>query len=116
MQGSTNTPSKIFLVNWLAKVTDDSVRQSAGPVNVIGVGSNENRRNRAARLNEMSMEFEPSHGRHVDVSDQASCFNETRGREEIGGRWESLDAVPQRPYEPSHGIAKGLIILNDREQ
>jgi hypothetical protein len=113
MEGSTNTPSEIFLVSWLAKVTDDAVRQSAGPVNVIGVGSNEDCRNRVARLNETSVEFEPSHGRHVDVSDQAGRFNETRGCEEIGGRWESLDAVPQRPYEPSHRIAKGLIVLND---
>jgi hypothetical protein len=26
---------------------------------------------------------------------------------------EGLDAVAQRPHEPSHGIAKGWIILND---
>jgi hypothetical protein len=71
---------------------------------------------RVARVDEVSVQFEPGHRRHMDVSDQAGCFDETRGSEEIGCRRESLDAVPQRSHEPSHGIAKVLIILDDRDQ
>jgi hypothetical protein len=52
----------------------------------------------------------------MDVSDQAGRFDEMRGCEEIGWRRERLDAVAQRPDEPSHRVAKELIILNDRDQ
>ena len=110
------TPCQNHLINWLAKVTNDPVFQGAGPVNVIRIGRHEDRRNRIPRLNEVSAEFDPGHGRHVDISDQAGRFKETRGCKEIDGRWESFDAISQRPYEPSHGFARGLIILDDREQ
>jgi hypothetical protein len=52
----------------------------------------------------------------MDVSDQAGRFDEMRGCEEIGWRRERLDAVAQRPDQPSHRPAKELIILNDRDQ
>jgi hypothetical protein len=52
----------------------------------------------------------------MDVSYQASRFDETRGCEKIGCRGESLDGVPQRPHEPSHGLAKEPIIFDDRHQ
>ena len=115
-ESSMNTPSEIFLVNRLAQVADDSVREGAGPVNVIGVGSNEDGRNRVPRFDEVSVEFDPGHPGHMDVSDKAGRFDETRRREEIGSRRVSLDIVAQGSHEPSHGIAKGRIVLNDRYQ
>jgi hypothetical protein len=42
------TPYQIPLINWLVKVTNDPVVQGASPVNVIGLGSNEDRRNGVA--------------------------------------------------------------------
>src|SRR5258708_35341246 len=76
-ESSMNTPSEIFLVNRLAQVADDSVRQGTGPVKTIGVGSNEDCRNREPRFDEVSVEFAPGHPRHMDVSDQAGRFHET---------------------------------------
>jgi hypothetical protein len=52
----------------------------------------------------------------MDVSDQAGRFDEMRGYEKIGWRRERLDAVAQRPDEPSHRLAKEPIVLNDRDQ
>src|SRR6202030_2440365 len=43
-------------------------------------------------------EFDPAHHRHMDVGDQAGRFGETRGCEEIGRRWKSLDGIAQRPH------------------
>jgi len=106
----------MLFINRLTKVTDDPVIKGAGPVNIIGVGSHEDCRNRVARSHEASVEFAPGHRRHVDVGDQAGRFGETRGCEEIGRRWKSLDGIAQRPHEPSHGIAKEPIIFNDRNQ
>ena len=116
MKRSTNTTSEILLVNWLAQVADDPIRQGAGPVNVVGVGSNEDCRNRVPRFDEVSVEFDAGHHRHMDVSDQAGRIAEMTGCEEIRRRCEDLDTVAQRPHESSHGIAKGRIVLNDRDQ
>src|SRR5712691_1638333 len=106
----------MLLVKWLTKVTNDSIVQGASPVNVIGVGSNEDCRNGVPHLYEMLVEFDPGHRRHVDVGDQASRFDETRRCEEIGCRRKSLDGVTQRPHEPSHGLAKEPIIFDNRNQ
>jgi hypothetical protein len=69
-----------------------------------------------SRIDEVFVELDSGHRGHMDVSDQAGGFDETRGCEEIACRRESLDRVAQRPQEPSHGLAKVLIILNDRDQ
>jgi hypothetical protein len=116
MESRMKTPYQIPFIKWFVNVTNDPIVQGAGPVNVIRVGRHEDRRNRVPRLDEVSVEIDPSHGRHMNVSDQAGRLNETRGCEKIGCRREGLDAVAQRPHEPSHGIAKGWIILNDRDQ
>jgi signal transduction histidine kinase len=104
------------LVNGLSKVADDSIAERAGPVGVVGVGSDEDRRNPVSGTDEVFVELDSGHRRHMDVSDQAGGFGETRGCEEIGSRRESLDAVAQRPHEPSHRLAKQLVVLDQRDQ
>jgi hypothetical protein len=106
----------MVFINRLTKVANDPIVQGASPVKVIGVGSNEDGRNGVPDFDEISVELDSGHRGHMDVGDQAGRFDETRGCEEIGCRREGLDAVAQRPHEPSHGIAKGWIILNDRDQ
>ena len=104
------------IVNGLSKTADDPIGERAGPVGVVGVGSDEDRRNRVSGIDEMSVEVDSGHSRHLDVGDQAGGLNHPMGCEEIGGRPESLDGVAQRPHEPSHGLAKELIIIDDRHQ
>jgi hypothetical protein len=115
MESRMKTPYKIPLVNWLTKVTNDPIVKGAGAgaVNVVGVGSNEDRRNGVPDFNEVSVELDSGHRRHMDVGDQASGFDETRGYEEIGRGGERLDGEAQRSHEPSHGLAKEPIVLND---
>ena len=76
----------MLFINRLAKVADDPIVQGADPVNIIGVGSHEDCRNRAPCIDEVSVEFDSGHRRHLDVSDQAGRFDETRRGEEIGCR------------------------------
>src|SRR6266511_175275 len=95
LESRTKPPYQMLLIHRLTKVTNDPIVQGAGAVNVVGVGSNENCRNRVARSDEASVEFAPGHRRHMDVSDQAGRFGETRGCEEIGRRWKSLDGIAQ---------------------
>src|SRR5262249_8348375 len=107
------TPFQLLFINRLAKVTKNPIVQDASSVNLIGVSSDEDCRNRAPCFNEMLVELDPGHRRHMDISDQASRFTKTRRCEEIGCRRKSLDGVAQRPHEPSHRVAKELIIFND---
>ncbi len=67
-------------------------------------------------FDEVSVEFDSGHRGHMDVGDQASRFDETRGCEEIGRGGESFDGEAQGPHKPSHGLAKEPIVLNDRDQ
>jgi len=106
----------MLFVNWLAQVAHDPVVQGASPVNIIGESGHENCRDRVARVEQVSLELLPRHGRHVDVGDQAGCFGEARGREKFGGRRKHLDRIAQRSHEPTHGLTKGPIIFNDRNQ
>ena len=62
-------PFQMLFIDRLAKVADDPIVQGADPVNIIGVGSHENCRNRAPRLAEVSVEFDSGHRRHVYVGD-----------------------------------------------
>jgi hypothetical protein len=107
---------EMLLIDWLAKVTNDSIVQGMGTVSVIGVGSHEDRRNRSPRSDEVSVELDPGHRRHMDIGDQAGRFCDTTGCEEIRCRWESLDGIAQRPHEPFHGLAKVSVILDDADQ
>jgi hypothetical protein len=82
-------------------------------VNVVGVSSDEDRRNPETRLDEALIELEPGHCWHVDISDQAGGFGETRRCEEMGCRWKNCDIVAKRSHEPPHGFAEELIVLDD---
>src|SRR5712664_2690203 len=113
MEGRTKTPYQIVLINRLTKVANNAVVQGARPINVIGIGSNEDGRNLGPGVDEVSAELDSAHRRHMDISDQAGRFDETRRRQEIARGGETFDGVPQGPYEPSHGLAKEPIILND---
>ena len=69
----------MLFINRLAKVADDPIVQGSDPVDIIGVGSHEDCRNREARSDEASVEFDSGHRRHVYVGDEAGRFGETGG-------------------------------------
>ena len=112
----TEALQQTHLVNGLAKVADDPIRERAELLDVVGVGGDEDRRNRVSGIGEVSIEVDSRHSRHLDVSDQAGGISEAMRREEIGGRPESLDSVAQRPHESPHGLAKELVVIDDRHQ
>ena len=85
----------MLFINWLAKVADDPIVQGADPVNIIGVGSHEDCRNRAPCIDEVSVEFDSVHRRHVYVGDYAGCFGETGRCEEFGRRCKGLGGIGQ---------------------
>jgi len=106
----------MLVIHRLTQVTRDAVVQRASPVNVIGECSHEDGRNRLARIDKTSVEFDPGHDRHLNVGDQAGCFDETRGPEKFGCRRENVGRVAQRSHEPARGLTTKAIIIDDRNQ
>jgi hypothetical protein len=106
----------MVLIHRLTQVTQDPIVQGASPVGIIGKGRHEDCRYRVTHVDEASIELEPGHGRHMDVGDQAGCFGKPRGGEKIRCRRENVDRITQRSHEPTHGLAKELIIFDDRNQ
>jgi len=104
------------MIHRLLKIADDSVLQSTGADVLIGVGRHQDRRNCVTGIDEVPVELDAAHARHLDISDEAACFGDTRRCEEIGCRRKDLDSISQRSHEPSHGFAKELVILDDRDQ
>ena len=103
----------MLIIHGFAKVTKHSILQGAVSSGVIRIGSDENRWNHVAPIDEMSVELNPAHSRHLNVSDQARRFGDERGFQEIGGRGKRLDRVTLHRHELLHGLAKGLIVLDD---
>jgi hypothetical protein len=68
-ESCVKTPFQMLFINRLAKVADDPIVQGADPVNIIGVGSHEDCRNRTPCIDEVSIEFDSGHRRHVYVGD-----------------------------------------------
>jgi hypothetical protein len=88
--------------------------QCACLISIIGKRCHEYRRNRAACVDEVPVEFDPAHVGHLDIGDQAGCFGETGGREKIGRRRENVDSVAHRSHESGHGLTKEPIVIDDR--
>jgi hypothetical protein len=107
---------ELIFINWLMEVADDSVFQSAVSHIVVGVGRNEDRWNRTARIDQGTIKIVAVHPRHMDVGDQAGGFAETRRSEEIGCRRKDFNGVAERSEESSHRFAEGPIIVNDQDQ
>ena len=59
----------MLFIDRLAKVADDPIVKGADPVNIIGVGSHEDCWNRAPCIDEVSVELDSGHRRHVYVGD-----------------------------------------------
>src|SRR6266404_9155060 len=77
-ESGTKTAHQMLFVHWLTKITNDPIVQGACPVSGVRVGSNEDGRNRVPCVDQTSVKFNPGHGGHVDVSDQAGRFYEMR--------------------------------------
>ena len=116
LESRTKAAFQMLIIHGFAKVTNHSILQGAVSSRFIRISGDENGRDHVARINEMSVELNPAHSRHLNVSDQARRFGDERRFQELGGRGKRLDRVAQHRHEFSHGLEKGLIILDDRYQ
>jgi hypothetical protein len=63
----------------------------------------------------MLVKLDTGHCRHVNIGDQAGRGSEFGGHEEFGSGREYRNGVVQRLDQPSHGVAKRLVVIDDRD-
>jgi len=91
------TLQQIVFFERLMKITDHPVLQGTGSGVIIGVGRNQNRRNRTPPTDQAPMELDSGHTRHLDVGDQARGLVKARESEKVSRRSKSLNLISQRP-------------------
>src|SRR5262245_57014819 len=77
-ESATKTAHQILFIHRLTKITNDPIVQGVCPISGVRIGSNEDCRNCVPCIDQMSVEFDPGHGRHLDVSDKAGRFGKMR--------------------------------------
>ena len=109
-------PLQMIVVHGLGEIAYDTVLHGAAPNDVVRVSCDEDRRNPSPHFDEMLVELDAGHPWHLDVGDQAIRLGGERRFEEIGRRRERRDGVTEQRHELSHGLAKEVVILDDRYQ
>src|SRR5512136_2003376 len=93
LKSRTKAAFQLLIIHGFAEVTNHSILQGAASSRFIRISSDENGGDHVARIDEMPVELNPAHSRHLNVSDQARRFGEERGFQELGGRGKRLDRV-----------------------
>ena len=100
----------------LAKVALHSRGQHLLFDSVIRKGSDQDRWDCPLRFDELCVKFDTRYFRHVNIGDKARSGSDFRGSEKFDSGGEGRDLVAQRPKQPSQGVAKGLVVINDRDK
>jgi hypothetical protein len=87
-------------------MTHDPFGQYALPGAVIAISGDEDCWDGKPYLEQVSVQFNPRHGRHVNIGHQARRGTKFGRCEEFGGGRKSGNIVAQRSEHPSHRIAK----------
>ena len=69
---------EMVVIHGLGEVADHPIFQGAVPSNLIRVRSEKNGRDPMSRMNQVSVQLNAGHPRHLDVGDQASGCGEER--------------------------------------
>ena len=102
--------------NGFCKVAADSQAQHALPDAIFRISRDQDRRDRVPRRDQMLVKLGTRHGGHVHVSDQAVGSPQLGGCEELSRGREHRDGVAVRLEQSSHGVAKGLVVIDDGDQ
>jgi hypothetical protein len=100
----------------LAKVALHSRGQHLLFDSVIRKGSNQDRWDRPLCFDELLVKFDTRYFRHVYIGDEARSGSDFGGSEKFDSGGERRNVVAQRPKQPSQGVAKGLVVINDRDK
>jgi hypothetical protein len=79
-ESRTKTALEMLVIHWLAEVTNNPILEGASPHLFVRVCGYEDRRNGVAGIDEMSVELNSTHSRHLNVGDQARGMRASSSR------------------------------------
>jgi len=103
-------------LQWLVKIALDSLVEHPLLDAIIRISSDENGRYLLPCSDQVPVQLNPGHFRHVNVGDQAVGRRASGGRKEFCCRRKYHAAIAQRLDQSSHGVAKSLVVIDDRDQ
>ena len=71
LESRTKASFQMLIIHGFAKVTNHSIFQGTVSSRFIRISGDENGRDHVAPIDEMSVELNPAHSRHLDIGDQA---------------------------------------------
>jgi hypothetical protein len=107
------TVDQYSLLQWLVKIAPNSLTEHPRLDAIIRVSGDENRWDRLPCSVQVHEQLDAGHFRHVNIGDQAGGRRESGGCKKLGGGWKYRNAIAERFEQPAHGIAKGLIVIDD---
>lgn len=109
-----DTGEQFVLIEWFGQVANHAGVQRLRPDPLVVVRRDQNRRNRRAGSDQMPMEFEPCHPRHLHICDQAGGAVPTLGSDKALARRERRCRVAERSHKSRQSLPNRLIIIDDR--
>jgi hypothetical protein len=98
----------------LMKVAFDPEDQRALLPALIRIGGDQYRRDWMPTFDQMVIKLEARHIWHVKIGDQASGGGEFRRRKKMRRRRKHRDRIIRRLEKLAHGVAEGLIVIDER--
>src|SRR5262249_57720971 len=95
-ESRTEAAFEIVVIDRLAKVANDPIIESTPPDDLVRVCGNDDRGHRVSCIDEMSVELNSGHSRHLNVGDQTRGCSEESRCQEIGSPREPFYRAPQR--------------------
>jgi hypothetical protein len=104
---------KTLLLDGLGQVADCASPKRSRTDALIREGSDEDERQTAPLNKQVSLQLNAAHAGHVDVRNNTRGVAQVARPQEILGRGECMDGVPERPHEAISRGAHGRVVVND---
>ena len=113
LQGSLETLDKAVPVEGLGQVTNRPGPKRLGTNPLIGEGREENERHAVTLGQQVGLQLDAAHARHLDICNHTREVIEAIRSQELFGGCECMYDVAERPHKAVSRGAHGCIIVND---
>ena len=111
-----DTPKKMRRVERLFQKADRPGFESTFLETLVRKGGDEDHRNVAARVQQMTVQLEAVQSRHINIRDDAGRLGNAIGMQERFGRHERSSRETNRFDQLFRRLADEVVIVNDRDQ
>ena len=113
LQGSLETLDKTFPVEGLSQVTNRPGPERLRTNPLIGEGREEDERHAVTLGQQVGLQLDAAHARHLDICNHTREVIEAVRSQELFGGCKCIYKIPERPHKAVGRGTHGCIIVND---